>query len=285
MKIRILILLLILWFGQLSGQNKFSFVFLPDLHLRPDSAIEADFNRLAKQINKIHPDFILTGGDMIYTAKDGDEKKAKMLFNFMDSELGKFKMPVYLTMGNHEVVGILPNSGIESSHPQWGKQMCEQRYGKRYKTFEYSGWKFFLLDGIKIQEEKMNYTSGVDAKQMNWIKNELENTSADLPIVVSIHTPLVHPKALRDSGVKALSENAKAVLDLFDGHNLKIVLQGHNHLYMNLLIDGIHYVSGGSSSHNDDLKPFDDGFILVRIKGNQEETEFIPTKKPVSVYD
>lgn len=282
---RILILLLIFWAAQLTGQNKFSFVFLPDLHLQPDSAIEADFSRLAKQINKIPPDFILTGGDMIYTAKNGDEKKAKMLFDFMDSELEKFKMPVYFTMGNHEVVGILPDSGIESSHPQWGKRMYEQRYGKRYKTFEFSGWKFFVLDGIKIQEEKMNYTSGVDAKQMDWIKNDLENTPADVPIVVSIHTPLVNPKALRDSGVQALSENAKAVLDLFDGHNLKIVLQGHNHLYMNLLIDGIHYVSGGSTSHGNDLKPFDDGFILVHIKGNQEETEFIPTKRPVSVYN
>ena len=282
---RILILLLIFWAAQLSGQNKFSFVFLPDLHLQPDSAIEADFNRLAKQINKIHPDFILAGGDMIYTAKNGDEKKARMLFDFMDTELKKFKMPVYLTMGNHEVVGILPNSDIESSHPQWGKRMYEQRYGKRYKTFEYSGWKFFLLDGIKIQEEKMNYTSGVDSEQMDWIKNELENTPADVPIVVSIHTPLVNPKALGDSGVNALSENAKAVLDLFDGHNLKMVLQGHNHLYMSLLIDEIHYVSGGSTSHSDDLKTFNDGFILVRNKGNHEGTEFIPTKRPESVHD
>ena len=283
MKIWIYILFLILGAVQLSGQNKFSFVFLPDLHLQPDSAIEADFNLLAKQINKIHPDFILTGGDMIYTAKNGDEKKAEILFDFMASELGKFKMPVYYTMGNHEVVGILPDSGIESSHPQWGKRMYEQRYGKRYKSFEYSGWKFFLLDGIKILEEKMNYTSGVDNEQMDWIKSELENLPANVPIIVSIHTPLVNPKAFIDSGIPALSENAKAVLDLFEGHNLKMVLQGHNHVYMNLMFRGVHYVSGGSTSYSDDLKHFDDGFIQVRIKGNQEETEFISTRRLESV--
>ncbi len=285
MKRYLFIFLLVFQFGFVSGQNKFSFVFLPDLHLQPDSAIEADFTRLAKQINKISPDFIITGGDMIYTAKNGDEKKAKMLFDFMDSELEKFKMPVYFTMGNHEVVGILPNSGIESSHPQWGKQMYEQRYGNRCKTFNYSGWKFFLLDGIKILEEKMNYTSGVDSEQMNWIKSELENIPADVPIIVSIHTPLVNPKAFIDSGIPALSENAKAVLDLFERHNLKMVLQGHNHVYMNLLFRGVHYVSGGSTSYSDNLKPFDDGFILVHIKGNQEKTEFIQTKRSVPVID
>ena len=249
------------------------------MHLRPDSSIEADFNRLEKQVNKLHPDFIITGGDMIYTAKNGDEKNAKILFDLMDAELSKFKMPVYMTMGNHEVVGILPDSGIEPSHPQWGKRMYEQRYGNRYKTFEFSGWKFFLLDGIKILEKEMNYTSGVDSVQMEWIKSELQKTDKNVPIVISIHTPLVNPKAMLDSNSRTLSENAEAVLNLFNGYNLKMVLQGHNHKYMNLLVNGIHIISGGSTSYNDDLDSFDDGFLLVRIKNNSEESQFIHTKR------
>ena len=104
----------------LYGQNKFSFVYLPDLHLRPDSATEVDFKVIQKQIKKLNPDFILTGGDMVYTAKNINEKKAEVLFDYMDEKLGEFKMPVHFTMGNHETVGITKESGIDSSNPMWG---------------------------------------------------------------------------------------------------------------------------------------------------------------------
>jgi len=49
----------------LFSQKNFSFVFLPDLHLRPDSSTLADFERVSGQINRLRPDFALTGGDMI----------------------------------------------------------------------------------------------------------------------------------------------------------------------------------------------------------------------------
>lgn len=274
-----LIVLIILHIGLASGQNDFSFVFLPDLHLRPVPAVERDFDLLEKKIESLHPDFIITGGDMIYTAKDGDEKKAKILFDFMDAELGRFTVPVYYTIGNHEAVGILPNSGIDSSHPQWGKRLFEERYGSRYKALEINGWKFFLLDGIKILEQKKNYTSGIDSVQMEWIKTELTKTDKIIPLVISIHTPLINPKAMSDSNAKALSENAENVLHLFDEYNLRIVLQGHNHLYMNLFIHGIHFISGGSTSFSPDLDAFDDGFILINIKDDRDEIQFISTER------
>lgn len=63
------ILIFVLQIGLLFGQNDFSFVFLPDIHLRPDSATEANFDMLAIQINNLRPDFVITGGDMIYCQK------------------------------------------------------------------------------------------------------------------------------------------------------------------------------------------------------------------------
>ena len=150
MKKLLLLLIFVLQIGLLIGQNDFSFVFLPDTHLRPDSAIEANFDNIVMKINKLHPDFVIAGGDMIYTAKNVDEEKAKVLFDLMDTKFRQFDMPVYYTMGNHEIVGVLAESGMEISDPMWGKGMYEKLYGKRYQSFIYSGWKFFLLDGIKI---------------------------------------------------------------------------------------------------------------------------------------
>ena len=270
-------LILIFQISVLLAQRDFSFVFLPDLHLQPDSAVLSTFKNHAIRINKLKPDFVLTGGDMIYTAKSVDDKKAKALFDLMDKELKLFKMPVWLTMGNHENVGITQESGIDKSNTMWGKQMFEARYNDRYYSFNYEGWKFFILDGIKILEKEKNYTQGVDSVQINWLRHELLVTDKGMPVVISIHTPLINPNAMSDSNSQALSKNSEAVINLFKDHNLRIVLQGHNHTYMNLFINGIHYISGGSTAFGTDGINY--GFIMINIKNNTENIKFVSSAK------
>ena len=260
-----------------SCRNEFSFVFLPDIHLNPDSLVERNFDNLTSSVNKLKPDFIITGGDMIYTAKNLDDRKAAALFGFMDRKFRDFRMPVYYTMGNHETVGILEESGMDISHPMWGKGMYEKLYGKRYYSFTYDGWKFFILDGIKVLEKERNYTQGVDSLQVEWIKDELMSTGESTPLVISIHTPLVNPHAIENSQNQLLSDRTESILALFKEHNLKMVLEGHTHLYMNLLFEGIHYISGGSASYTTDDNIQHRGFVLVRVKRGKESIIFIPS--------
>ena len=266
----------------LFAQNNFSFVFLPDIHLQPDSAVVTGFEVLAKQINHLHSDFVLTGGDMIYTAKNVSGDKAKVLFDLMDKEFKMLKMPVYMTMGNHENVGITKESGIDRTDPTWGKQLYQNRYVHRYYTFNYGGWKFFVLDGIMILEQEKNYTQGVDSLQIEWIRNELLTTDKNTPIIISIHPPLINPHAISDPDSRALSVNSAKVLNLFKDYNLRIVLEGHTHLYMNLYFKGVYYISGGSTAYGTD--PEDDGFIFVKVRRNTENLQFIKTTRltPVS---
>ncbi len=281
MKKLLLLLIFILQIGFLFGQKDFSFVFLPDAHLRPDSAVEATFDRVTKQINELNPNFVIAGGDMIYTAKNVNEKKAKVLFDLMDTKFRKLKMPVYYTMGNHEIVGVLAESGMAISHPLWGKAMYRERYGETYKTFIYSGWKFFLLDGILINEKSRGYSEAVDSLQQEWIKQELALTDTLMPLCIAIHTPLINPKPLADavSIYPLRSKNSKEVLALFDRYNLKLVLQGHNHVYMNLLINGKQYISGGSTSNSRPIDNFDDGFVKVKVTDDEIKTEFVHTDR------
>ncbi len=264
--------MLILCTGTLSAQKDFSFVYLPDIHLRPDSAVTVCFEKTARQVNKLHPDFVLTGGDMIYTAKLVDDKKATALFDYMDKEFKLFKMPVYYTMGNHENTGIDGNTGIDKSNPNWGKGLWVKRYGKRYYTFTHQGWKFFVLDGIKILPDQKGYTEGVDSAQVEWIKNELASTDKKTPIIISIHSPIINPHAITTSA-RVMSPQTEAVLNLFGGYNLKSVLEGHTHYRMDLYYHGTWYLSGGSTGYGTD--PQDAGFFIVRIKKGEERPEFV----------
>jgi UDP-2,3-diacylglucosamine pyrophosphatase LpxH len=159
----------------------------------------------------------------------------------------------------------------------WGKQMYEKRYTKRYYSFIFGDWKFFILDGIKILEKEKDYTQGVDSVQIDWIRKELLSTNKETPIVISIHPPLINPHAVTSSVSKVMSANSDTVLSLFRGYNLKIVLEGHTHMYMNLYFQGIHYISGGSTGYGTDA--LDDGFVVVRVRNNSEDIEFIKTKR------
>jgi UDP-2,3-diacylglucosamine pyrophosphatase LpxH len=197
----------------------------------------------------------------------------------MKSQFRAFKMPVYYTMGNHETVGILSESGMDVSDPMWGKGMYEKLYGKRYYTFMHSGWKFFILDGIKVLEKERNYTTGVDSLQIEWLKSELQSTDKKTPLVISIHPPLVNPHAIESQQSQLLSRNSESVLNLFKDHNLRLVLEGHTHLYMNLLFEGTQYISGGSTSYASGSNINDYGFTLIKIKGNNPTVEFIPLRK------
>jgi 3',5'-cyclic AMP phosphodiesterase CpdA len=238
--------------------------------------IIANFERVAGKINKLHPDFVLAGGDMIYTAKNVDDKKAAALFDLMDKEFRLFRMPVYMVMGNHENVGITGESGIDQTNPMWGKQMYEKRYNDRYYSFVFRGWKFIVLDGIRILEERRNYTQGIDSLQIDWLQKELEQTQKKTPVIVAIHTPFINPHAMTDFRSKALSEDSQAILNLFKDHNLKMVLQGHNHIYMNMYINGIYYISGGSTSYGTDL--YDYGFPLIKVHDREVHIKFVPTR-------
>jgi len=202
-----------------------------------------------------------------------------MLFDLMDKELKLLKMPVYMTMGNHEHVGITELSPIDNTNPDWGKRMYEKRYADRFYSFIYEGWKFFILDGIRIIEEKKNYTQGIDSLQIEWIKEELRATGKNIPIVISIHPPFINPHAMTDSKSRALSKSSEDIMGLFKDHNLRMVLQAHNHIFMSLFTEGIHYISGGSTAYGTETK--NDGYIMVTIKNNTEYFKFIPTGSTV----
>ena len=173
----------------------------------------------------------------------------------------------------------MEESGLDPSHPMWGKNMYKERYGQTYYSFEFKGFKFFVLDGISINIQSRNYSEGVDSSQLNWLKNEIELTDRNLPICLVIHTPLVDPRSVLNPGtLPVISESSKIVLDILSSHNLKLVLQGHNHTYMKLELGGILYYSGGSTSNSRPIKYYDDGFSLIEISDTLINTEFFHTE-------
>ncbi len=263
--------------------QSFSFVFFTDVHLQPENNAVSGFLKAIDLINKLNPDFVIAGGDQIMDALAQRHSRADSLYTLYQETAGEFRMPLYNTLGNHEIYGIYVRSGADKNHPDYGEKMFENRFGKSYYSVDHKGWKFMILNSVEDTGED-RYIGLIDQKQIEWIKEELQRTDPATPLVISTHIPFLTVFTQKYEGTTVANRpglvvtNGKEVIDLFNGYNLKLVLQGHLHTVEEISIDGIRFITGGAVSGGWWKGPnrgFEEGFVLVKVKGDDFDWEYV----------
>ena len=266
--------------------DEFSFAFITDIHLQPEGDAVKGFLEVIDTLNDLNPDFVITGGDLIMDALRQRYGRADSLYNLYSENAKLLKMPLYNTMGNHEIYGIYKGSGADPAHPDFGEKMFENRFGKSYYSFDHKGWKFMILNSIE-DAGNSSYKGLIDTMQFEWIKEELQKTGPETPIVLSTHIPFLTVETQVYQGTTVANDsslviyNGKEVLDLFNEHNLKLVLQGHLHIYEDIYIEGIHFITGSAIAGGWWRGPYlghEEGFIRVNVKGKEFTSEFVDYK-------
>ena len=103
----LIIVIFILAFISCTKQSEsFTFVFMTDIHVQPEKRAAEGFRSAIDKVNSINPDFVITGGDLIMDALGQTQGRSDSLYNLYQNLMAQFKMPVYNTMGNHEVFGL-----------------------------------------------------------------------------------------------------------------------------------------------------------------------------------
>jgi Icc protein len=264
-------------------QETFTFAFLTDIHLTPDRNAVAGFMQAIKAVNRLNPDFVITGGDLVMDALGQRYSRADSLYNLYNDAARNLIMPVHNTMGNHEIWGIFSSAGADSLNPEYGERMFEKRMGKSYYSFMHKGWKFMILNSIE-DTRKNRYVGKIDDAQISWIKEELQKTDTLTPIVISVHIPFITANTQRYEGTTVANDsstviyNGREVLELFNHYNLKLVLQGHLHTVEDIYIKGVHYLTGGAVSGAWWTGPnngFEEGFMLLTVKKGEISWKYI----------
>ncbi|MCU0459990.1 MAG: metallophosphoesterase [Bacteroidales bacterium] len=234
-----------------EGSETFNVAFLTDIHIDYRRNAVAGVEKALDSVNALNPDFIITGGDLIMDALGQSYGRADSLYNLYQETIRKASVPVYNTMGNHEIYGIYSRSGADPLHPEYGEKMYEKRIGQSYYSFMHKGWKFMILNSIE-DTGKDRYVGLIDSVQAAWITKELESTDQGTPIVISTHIPFITVMDQRYEGSTVPNDsslvvyNSRQVLDLFREHNLKLVLQGHLHILEDIYYEGVRYITGGA---------------------------------------
>jgi len=265
-----------------SSEKDFSFVFMTDIHLQPEQNAPEGFKQAMDSVNALNPDFVITGGDLIMDALGQSYGRSDSLYKLYVEVIPNLKMPVYNTMGNHEIYGIYNGSGADPMHPEYGEKMFEKRLGKSYYSFEHKGWKFMILNSVE-DTRKNSYIGWIDSTQMDWIKTELAQTDKEMPIVISTHIPFItifeqkyYGSTLKNDSSLVVA-NSKDVIDLFANHSLKLVLQGHLHTIEDIYVDGIHFITAGAVCGGWWKGPnmgFEEGFMQISIKNDQVSWQY-----------
>ena len=106
----------------------------------------------------------------------------------------------------------------------------------------------------------------IDPAQLQWLAADLAATPAGTPIIVISHVPLVSAapqytppddKAAKAAAYQALTNlhgfllgNARQVIDLFEGHHVIAVLQGHTHINETVFWRNVPFITSGAVSGN-----------------------------------
>lgn len=266
-----------------SNDSTFTMVFMTDIHLQPELNAVEGFRKALDTINKLNPELVITGGDNIMDALNQTQSRTDSLYSLYLQEVGNLKMPIYHAIGNHEPFGISSRGKIDTTNALYGKRIYQQKLGKCFYSIEHKNWKFFVLDPIEYNSA--NKTHGlIKQEQLTWIKDELAKTKKNTPIAIVLHIPLLSSISQINDGATApnpiglVVENSKQVLDLFQNHNLKLVLQGHLHILEDNYIKDIHFITGGAVCSNwwrGKREGLEEGFLYLTFEGEKFSWKYV----------
>ncbi len=260
----------------LHAQKKFRFVFMADVHYHDKNDAPRAIDAAIDSINKLNPDFIMVGGDIVYDALRRSQDDAEGQASLFLEKAAKLNAPLYYAIGNHDHFGVYDrNTGL--SHSLFGKKFYEKYFGPRYYSFDHKGWHFITLDDIVLTEGR-SYGGRIDSIQLEWLKKDIGQIADTIPVAVMVHVPLVttlsqwYGGGTNANNNKIAIENSEEVIRLFKNKNLRLILQGHIHYYEVLhILNRTTVISAPSFSGKwwiGKMNEMEKGFVLIDVNND-----------------
>lgn len=232
-------------------------VHITDLHIQPEAGATEGVHKAVRRILALRPrpDLVICGGDHVMDALRVEYGRASMLFDLYTEAVKPLEIPMVSVIGNHDVFGW-GVSGQHAEDPMYGKGMVTEKVlrASAYRSFDFGGYHFVLLDGIQPAGSRL-WRALIDDDQLSWLQDDLESVGQTPTIVVShvpilsVYTQYTEGTLVRPSNVM-ITANGREVQKILAKHNVKAVLQGHTHALESIHYMHTRYITAGSICGN-----------------------------------
>jgi len=231
---------------------------ITDVHLKNDFGAPAKFAKCLHHVQQQTPkvDLILNGGDIVFDMNKENistiDAQWKLYNDLIKSDNN---LPIRYCLGNHDIWWSENNKG----QAVYGKQysLDQLQMPKPYYSFEKAGWKFIVLDSVHLDIDNTWYIGKLGEEQFTWLENELNNTSANVPVLVLSHIPILTATLMVEDNIVNKWEmlggdmhtDTSKIINLFYQHpNVKLCLSGHIHLRDRVEYNNVTYICNGAVS-------------------------------------
>ncbi len=301
---------------QRSNASPFSFAIMSDSHITPfDRERQEILSGIGATILPRSPDFALMLGDNIqtFTSHGGpmtEKRFGPVLYVHLRHGLGKLpsSIPIFNVIGNWE--------GENGWHPQ--KERAWAREARRafiptpgpdtypegggefrdYYGFTWGDALFLVLDvtGYTLSDHTLESPIGkpddwtLGERQKAWLHERLKASKAKWKLIFIHHTvggnggDDVNSRYGRGGGRAAKIGEQAQIHQWMKQYHVQALFYGHDHVFTDIPVDGIHYVCVGSAGapwkfdrkitgYEKYWTPF--GFILVDVKEESLTVHFV----------
>jgi Icc protein len=197
-------------------KNDFRFSIIGD---RTGGATPEIYGRVWREVDLLHPDFVINVGD---TIQGGSDERAPQEWAELRPIWARYShYPHYFTPGNHDVWSEV------------SRQLYEQESGRKsYYSFNYQDAHFVVLDNSR--------TTDLSQEQLDFLEKDLEANKDRRPKFVFFHKPFWIPLLMLGNTEFRLHQLCKK-------YGVEHVISGHGHQFVRIVRDGIAYMEVGSS--------------------------------------
>lgn len=233
---------------------------LTDIHVQPHLWAAKGFAKCLQHLQEleIKPDLVLNTGDSVMGSSGISRDKAAREWVLYNKVLAsENSTPVVSCIGNHDI--WCPPAASFTDGKKWA--MDESKLARSYSSFDQNGWHIILLDSIHARPEGKGYYARLDEAQMDWLREDLDNTPSHTPILIASHIPILSASVFFDGdnlkdnqwvvpGSWMHTDSAQ-IVKLFNRYkNVKLAVSGHIHLLDRVIYNDVTYCCNGAVSGN-----------------------------------
>ena len=290
--------------GTVSAQKNdtISFLHITDIHLIFDIQLfqkdlaqsrsfygngVKSFKKFLKKVpDETGSDFVVATGDLIdiYEGEMAVGGKLESQAGQFTRLLNRCKVPVYLTLGNHDISSfswkdstrVSTQICAERAQAAWIKSAAcfnEGTYYSRVSNVSGTSYRLIFLDNAynRFPSEANIKNPYIDKIQLYWLKDQLQQSNDDIEIIL-MHIPITSACVEQEPSNELYSLLAK-------NPSVKLVLAGHNHknaikVFPSAENNKITQVQTGGFGQNNEnwrLIRLTENKILVSLPGNTEK--------------